>query len=595
MLALALFAAGSPRSWKLELPAVVVLVFAGSLLFQVLAPFHPLVFALSSIPAQTPPPPPGPAAVREAILVLGPVLASWAVAISLLALRSDDTAPAAQPVRIALAEGLAVFVVAALIIATLHAIAPGRYALILDEQYYLEQAGALRDGLLARPVPQSLVPFFLLRQGYVSQAGIVGQYPVGWPALLALFGWLRLTWWTPVVASATMAFGVYWLAARLAGRTAAVLSALLVLTNALFLHYGSTYFGDVAMAAVTVVAMALLARPGAVPDELPPEALLAAGLLLGIATAMRPLSGACMSLGIMAFVWGRAGRLPQLRPLVLLALGTVLPAAALLLYNRGLNGRLLKFGYSMAQGRWMRLGFGERGIIVYHPDGLPHLMTANFSPRVALGQALHLGADTAFAFGPLWLALPLLALVPTLLPARRRWAVLGFLTLPFVHLFFRSANVRYLLPLLPFVLVALGLVLAELWRAPRARAAVVLVLAGGLVALSEPYRAGQVYRRMRLPQFERVEQLRRQCGRVLLFVKEPDVDEPLLAQLWWFDRDGFDGDVVVARDLGDRNAELMQARPQHATFRMTSRGWWAGNPVVEPVSGGPGPACPATP
>jgi hypothetical protein len=570
----------------------VVVVFTSALLFQVLAPFHPLVFALSSIPSQTPPPPPGPEAMREAILVLGPVLASWAVAISLLSLRDEAEPPAAQPVGIRFAEGLGVFVVAALIIATLRCIAPGHYALILDEQYYLEQAGALRDGMLARPVPDALVPFFLLRQGYVSHAGIVGQYPVGWPALLALFGWLRLTWWTPVVASATMVFGVYWLAARLAGRSAAVLSALLVLTNALFLHYGATFFGDVAMAAVTIVAMALLVRPGTLPDELPAGPLLAAGLLLGIATAMRPLSGAAMSLGVLAFVWGRQGRLPRLRPLVVLALGTVLPGAATVLYNKGLNGSFLRFGYGMAQGKWMRLGFGERGIVVYHPDGAPHLMTANFSPSVALGQALHLGADTAFAFGPLWLALPLLALLPTILPGRRRLAVLGFAALPFAHLFFRSANVRYLLPLLPFVLVALGLVLAELWRAPRARAAVVLVLVGGLVALSEPYQAGKVYRRMRLPQFERVEQLRQQCGKVLVFVKEPDVDEPLLAQLWWFDRDGFDGDVVVARDLGDRDVELMRERPQHAAFRMVSRGWWAGAPSLETVAGQDGqPRC----
>src|SRR6185436_7537374 len=115
---------------------------------------------------------------------------------------------------------------------------------------------------------------------------------------------------------------------------------------------------------------------------------------------------------------------------------------------------------------------------------------------------------------------------PTFVTVRSRLAILGFAALPLAHFFFKASSVRYLMPLQPFVVVAMALVLASLWRARRGRMAVILVVAGGALALYEPVRSGGTFREVRLRQYATVEQLEQRCSKVVVFVREPEIEQP---------------------------------------------------------------------
>jgi hypothetical protein len=66
--------------------------------------------------------------------------------------------------------------------------------------------------------------------------------------------------------------------------------------------------------------------------------------------------------------------------------------------------------------------------------------------------------------------------------------------------------------------------------------------------------------------------LARANGRILLFTREASRFDNLIDRLYAFNGDRFDGRILVARDLGDRNAQLIARFPDRVPYLVEDRG-----------------------
>lgn len=66
--------------------------------------------------------------------------------------------------------------------------------------------------------------------------------------------------------------------------------------------------------------------------------------------------------------------------------------------------------------------------------------------------------------------------------------------------------------------------------------------------------------------------LAREHGRLLLFSREQTRFDIQIDRLYVFNGDGFDGRILVARDLGPRNAELISRFPDRVPFLVDDQG-----------------------
>ena len=116
--------------------------------------------------------------------------------------------------------------------------------------------------------------------------------------------------------------------------------------------------------------------------------------------------------------------------------------------------------------------------------------------------------------------------------------------------------------LVPFALVAAALLLRRVGTIePRAASALVIFLVGANVVTSATKIAGDAWQRTRHPTDSEalsraLRDSSRAAPRILVFVRNPPLSEPLLIGLAPFNFGRFPGPVVVARDLGAENALL---------------------------------------
>jgi hypothetical protein len=122
--------------------------------------------------------------------------------------------------------------------------------------------------------------------------------------------------------------------------------------------------------------------------------------------------------------------------------------------------------------------------------------------------------------------------------------------------------------LVPFIAIGLGLALSELWRAQRSWAGAAIALVACAAFVTVPLDVRDMARNARRcePYFDRVAALA-EAGPTLVFVNRGSVlDDRLLGQLWWFNAVDWMGRVIVARDLGPRNRELIERFPSHTPY-----------------------------
>jgi hypothetical protein len=434
----------------------------------------------------------------------------------------------------------------------------------IDEVLYTLQAHRFALGHATWPLDPELQRFVKLPMMAVTPERIHTQYPPGYPAILALF--LRLG--IPSLCGATLgalaALGTYHLGRRVASVSVGLVAALLLATNPVVIRWSAANMSHAAaMTALCLAAWLALDATERSDRRRDVEGVLA-GLLLGIAFTVRPVTALAVGLSIWLALLARRIGWPRLRHVTaMVCLGGALPFAAMLAYNAATNGDPFRMGYQAALGHLSDMGFGTRGVIVYDRDVQPVVSAYQFGFADAVRNEIASAAwPLARDLFPVWWLLPLVG-VALAYRMRVRWAVVAaFSVLPIVNFFYFSNGERFYVELIPFAFVSVALLLRHIGATDvRAARALLIFLVGANVVTSATRIAGDRWQRSRRPAAGEVlaRALRdssRAAPNILVFVRDTTLAEPLLIGLSQFNFGRFPGPVVVARDLGAENAQL---------------------------------------
>jgi hypothetical protein len=439
----------------------------------------------------------------------------------------------------------------------------------IDEVLYGLQAHRFAIGHATWALDPELQRFVKLPLMVVTPTSVYSQYPPGYPAILALFVRIGIPSLCGATLGALAVLATYRLGSRIAVPSVGMIAAVLLATNGLFLRWSASYMSHAAaMTAVCLAAWLLVDATERSDRQREVESALA-GVLLGIAFAVRPVTALAIGLSIWLSLLARRFGWTRLRRVtVMVCVGAALPFAALLAYNAATNGDPMRLGYQAAQGHLNDVGFGTRGIILYDRDVQPVVSASQFTFADALRNELAVAVwPFARDLFPVWWLLPLVA-VAVAYRLRVRWAVVAaFAILPLVNFFFFGNGERLHVELLPFAFVGAALVVRRVHEVdPRAARALVVFLVGANVVTSVTRIAGDRWDRVRLPKDSEVlaralrDSSRGSTG-LLVFVRNPPLSEPLLIGLSQFNFGRFPGQVVVARDLGAENGRLLCRLP----------------------------------
>jgi len=512
------------------------------------------------------------------------VMSGWSFVLSLIPLQTNATPSVPSRNHNWFSPALLISATFAAL-AGVHFAVRGRFAIVIDEVLYLLQSTLLREPGYTRAIDPPLAPFFLTRQSYLLQGRLNGQYPPGWPLFLCFFKQLGLRWLAPVCAGVLAVALVYFLGKRLRSHRVGFLAAALLATSYWFIFSASTYYSHTLSMACGLAAACLLLLSETKDVRLGLLWWTAAGLALGAAVITRPLTGVGLGLSLWAWiVLRRKIRGPRIFAMCLaMSLGAAVPLVFLFHYNRIATGHPFLFGYQVANGTLHNMGFGQRGMIVYGPGGNPVALAENFGPKLAIFHFFHMLRSVSVEFIPAFVLAPLM-----LIAARYKiefyWAkVSTFLFLPVFHFFYYFAGPRFCIELLPFLLLAVAILVTEIHsRDKRVGQSIgCFLLLGSVLAsathLREDYK---VFHNGFRPYFEAIADLHRQKGDLLVFVDDqptassavPPGYQVLFEALSWFSVDTFPGSVIVARDLGPQNSKLTERWPEHYAVRIRNEG-----------------------
>ncbi len=347
----------------------------------------------------------------------------------------------------------------------------------IDEVVMVWQARLLWHGHLAAPVP--LHPEAVLtRLTGIGPIGIIGQFSLGSALLLVPFvaiGQVALA--GPVYG----AIGVFcWarLVRRLEPHPATALAAVLLLAISPFWAIQSTsQLAHVPLTALICLIGVMMAR--LCGGDPPARAAIWLGVLVGLAALVRPVEALAAAVpAALIVLWAVArGRLPR-RVLAQGLLGVAGPLAILLATNTITTGAPLRFSYDVVSGPNHRLGFHEG------PDGVdytPALGLLKMRKQMhSLGEATWESRVTPFWPAALGVVLALPAL--TLLEG---WAIASVVTLLAANwAYWGNAEwlgPRFMLPVLPFLLLTVARLPRLLGRWHQALGAVAALAILGVV------------------------------------------------------------------------------------------------------------------
>lgn len=530
--------------------------------------------------------------VGEFLDILRPTLTGWVAFLVLVPLLFEGDRPVDEARLPSRTMGLVSLGAVFVLLAVVHQLAVGNLAIISDEATYLAQARWMSLQSVGWVLPPDLAPHFLMRKvGYVG-GQMVGMYPPGWPALLALFGTVGLEWWSGVMLGTLSVWLTWSLGRKLISPTGGWLSATLLATSQLFLVAHAGYMAHAAMMVALLGATWCLVSGLAAGRRARFLWWMGAGALFAYAVTVRPLTGLTLgtSIGLLA-LW-RARGIEPMAPLHLalcVAVGAVLPATIFVMHNLSVFDRPLALGYQVLHPGLYDLGFGERGFNVLDNSAQWRPMTFPFTAADGVRDLLQRLARMNTTFVPVGLLFPFIA-GAVAQGARVRWpAVALFGLLPLAHTFYWAGLLRLYWELLPFVVLGLTSLLVFLnTKAPRAAASMVAVVVASqlIVALPWPPKSGEnhrpwsagldhTYGRMaagRWATLHKAVSLAEEHGQVVFFTREESPYDNLIDRLYAFNGDRFDGPILVARDLGPLNQEVMTRFPQRAPYLVIDRG-----------------------
>ncbi len=442
----------------------------------------------------------------------------------------------------------------------------------VDEINYLFQAKIFAGWRLTADVPP-LGEFFHHKNIIQSGHGWYIQHPPGWPAILMWGCMLGVPWLVNPLLGGLLTALVYILGrtvadercARLAG-VLALLSPYLWFMNAALLSHTSC-----ALFLLVFLVCALKVRQlGKI------RLALLAGACLGAAANIRPYTAFLVSVPVaLLFMRDLLQRRPYAVRQGFFLTAALLPVLGLLLYyNFMTTGDPLLFGYTYMKGEVQALGFGQR---------------FNFSPYTPLEAVrttfyqFNTISHTLFLW-PLPALLPALALFTFHRPAGSDWfLLLVFLSLPAGYFLYSYSgdvfNPRFLFEAAPALLVLTARGLLGMWgvqdnfsgqdkkvtafrpRASLAHVGIISVLVALL--LNAPYEINTYLELQGMgPELRRAAQ-QHKIEKSIVFL------DPIFYEMGIGLIDPLEPDEgnIYARDLGDRNMELMRLYPDRRAFR----------------------------
>jgi hypothetical protein len=233
---------------------------------------------------------------------------------------------------------------------------------LIDSYAQLLHARYWAAGSLAGPAYDG-GGFWAIQNSLFTDAGWVSQYPPGHVLVLTMFLLLGAPWAAgPVLMAVTVAASMLAVHHLMPQRRALVMAGgLLLAVSPWFIVIGASYMNHVTAAAAIALGTLALIRAWRASGAPAGAWAIAAGAAFAFALATRPLS-ALVTAAALALVipHAAAGRIASRRfiRINLLAVAGALPlVAALMAYNRHFFGSPFTFGYAVAMGPGMRLGF----------------------------------------------------------------------------------------------------------------------------------------------------------------------------------------------------------------------------------------------
>lgn len=457
----------------------------------------------------------------------------------------------------------------------------GPFAYVVDENLYLFQAARILDGSKGVPLDETLRPFFAIRQTFVHEGYLNGQYPPGWPAVLAGFrmiglepfaGLVMYTLTLVGVAALARAIRAEWSEASLAVTLTGLCYTQVVVATSYYSHATATAF---ALAAGLSFLAAARRRGGAGL-----RMWIVGGACVGMVGAIRPLTGlvTLVALGWWLVSTGMLSR-GRARAFVAAGVGAAIPGVLLLAYNFRTTGHPLRFGYDLAHGGLQALGFGTRGEIWYTVDGLPVNRVVEFTPLDGVGQFLTTLGDGIVHFWPGGLIVVLVAIGIRTGFAIRSRVLIPFLFLPAVYSVYFYSNVRFMLELLPFAMVATVFWAQQLReKGERVNHLVCWLTVGLTIAVGAGrFTLNRPLADSRRVYFEAVERTTKRWGPLLVFVAQERADastsgaiEHGLEALYWYNSREFGGNVIVGRDVETLRPVIRDRFPRHVPVRLVT-------------------------
>ncbi len=514
-----------------------------------------------------------PTLLAESITV--PVI-SWSFAFFLWSALPDGSAGAKTLIEST--DRVSIFVIMAATFGAVifvHILLRNGVSVIIDEALYLIQSSVFTDPYYARRIEPTLRPFFILRHSYFIGDRFYSQFPPGWPLVLNFFDTLNLRSWANCALAPLAVGATYLVGKRLSSALTGLFAAVLLATNPTLIGISAGYFGHtlgILLSAISGFLLLYSENAGVVRRRI---ALFGAGFLLGFLVTVRPLTG--LGIGISLTLWmlvrERIERKDWRVLFLFLSAGSVCPLFFFFHYNAVTTGHPYVVGYQLANHGLNNLGFGKRGMIVFNEQGEPVEESSQFTPTIALKQALERTYDTVVTLVPAFIVFPLLILALNS-GYRISWqAVLVFFVLPTVYLFYVFSDIRFLLELLPYLSVGVATLLVFLHSksAGVAHSLIIFMVVCNLGQSAQRISNARKQVKDTFSYFNEVEELRRKHGKVIAFVERKTSHEYLLEALYWFNVNNFPGDVIVARSIRDKNSILMQRFPDHTPVYIEPR------------------------
>lgn len=457
----------------------------------------------------------------------------------------------------------------------------GPQSFTADENIYLFQSYHGSHDLRGMKIEPWLEPFLRVRQTYVRDGFLNGQYPPGWPFVLNLFHLIGLSSIAgSLICTASIIALTYWVRMLRGSWEVAAIAVCLAATPFAQLYFNTSYLshGISTFFALTAAISALAASRSSGHQGVGLWFL--AGSLVSVLATVRPLTGLTGAILLLGWLW-ISDRF-RFSAIAASSLGLSLFGLPLLFFNWKTTGHPLQFGYELAQGGLQSPGFGLRGSIGFSPEGVAVADVWSFSALDGLLAFIELVAASVSTFWPGGLILVLLAI--SLDRREFNWRVsgtwiLGCLSLPAAYALYAFSFPRLVVEGLPFAAAGSAIWAGSLLRRDHrmTRALVYATIVTGLVFSLGRFAHFQRIAQTRNLYVEMVKDLRDEYGPLLVFVRGPAGDseqsnyEHGLEALFWFNAQPEQA-VVVGRDVEQLRSRVRDHYPGHMPVLFRSGG-----------------------